>query len=170
MTHTDKNRIRLLKSHGINPYPSRSHRTGLIATLTGDQQDGGNPQVIAGRIKELVESSTGELQVRLEDESGGILFVIPGNIPTETGTLRKSDLVEVTGNLKSDQFQVLKVRLLAPSSVSDPPAPLVSHQKLRGNLEIRAQICHSIRKFFRNKGFIEIEAPYLYPSPALDPW
>lgn len=42
-------------------------------------------------------------------------------------------------------------------------------EKRRKNLLLRAKIIQGIRQFFIDQGFIEIETPYLVPSPGMEP-
>ncbi len=39
----------------------------------------------------------------------------------------------------------------------------------RGNLILRGKIIQAIRRFFAEEGFVEIETPYLVPSPGMEP-
>jgi lysyl-tRNA synthetase class 2 len=41
--------------------------------------------------------------------------------------------------------------------------------KLKKNLHRRGKIIHAIRQFFLREGFVEIETPYIVPSPGMEP-
>jgi len=43
------------------------------------------------------------------------------------------------------------------------------NEKRRQNLILRAKIIQGIRQFFIDQGFIEVETPYLVPSPGMEP-
>ncbi|MCY3680639.1 MAG: EF-P lysine aminoacylase EpmA [Gemmatimonadetes bacterium] len=127
-------------------YPARCKRTHRICELQS-----GAFAVVAGR---LVERDS------LSDETGSVRLGFNTADEARTG-----DIVEVEGRLEGDVFYGTVLRVLVPSR--DGAVPLT--QSVQANLRKRAKIIAGIRRFFDEKGFVEVETPLMVPQPGMEP-
>ena len=127
-------------------YPARCKRTHRVCDLQA-----GEFAVVAGR---LVERDA------LSDETGGVRLCFDAAHEARVG-----DIVEVEGRLKGDVFCASGLRVLVPSR--DGAVPL--SQSVQANLRKRAKIIAGIRRFFDEKGFVEVETPLMVPQPGMEP-
>ena len=127
-------------------YPARCKRTHRICELQP-----GEFAVVAGR---LVERDA------LSDETGTVRLCF--NTMHEA---RVGDVVEVEGRLEDDVFYATGVLVLVPSRDTDASLS----QSVQTNLRKRARIIAGIRRFFDEKGFVEVDTPLMVPQPGMEP-
>ncbi|MCY3870232.1 MAG: EF-P lysine aminoacylase EpmA [Gemmatimonadetes bacterium] len=127
-------------------YPARCKRTHRICELQS-----GAFAVVAGR---LVDSDT------LSDETGTVRL---GFNTADAG--RAGNIVEVEGRFEDDVFCASGLRVLVPSRGGAVPLT----QDVQTNLRKRAKIIAGIRRFFDEKGFVEVETPLMVPQPGMEP-
>ncbi len=140
-----------------NRYPARSRRECVISRIVP-----GRRTWIAGRLH---VSAGGELSLR--DASGSIALKSGDDFPPGAG-----DIVDLFGEIDEKgifrivSFDVLAPGrdLLAPGSVNDRLRDAGSVPFLRRNL-----VRDSVRSFFFEKGFLEVETPVLVPVPGQEP-
>ncbi len=127
-------------------YPSRCKRTHRICDLRSDEF-----AVVAGRLAG---------RNMLSDETGTIRLCF-----SRAPHARPGDIVEVEGRLKDRTFHAIALRVLAPSRY--PVSSLTT--RVQANLRKRAKIVAGMRRFFDQKGFVEVETPVLVPQPGMEP-
>ena len=127
-------------------YPARCRRTHRVCELKP-----GEFAIVAGR---LVERDT------LSDETGTVRLGFNVAHGAKVG-----DIVEVEGRLKGDVFHAVVLRVLVPSRSADGSLS----QSVQANLRKRAKIIAGIRRFFDEKGFVEVETPLMVPQPGMEP-
>ena len=127
-------------------YPARCKRTHRVCELQS-----GAFAVLAGR---LVDSDT------LSDETGTVCLCFNTVAEAKIG-----DIVEVEGRFEGDVFHAAGLRVLVPSRGAD--VSLI--QSVQANLRKRAKIISGIRRFFDEKGFVEVETPLMVPQPGMEP-
>ena len=135
----------------MHDYPSRQYPTRCKRTHPVCELQSGEFAVVAGR---LVERDS------LSDETGGVRLCFDAAHEARVG-----DIVEVEGRLKGDVFCASGLRVLVPSR--DGAVPL--SQSVQANLRERAKIIAGIRRFFDEKGFVEVETPLMVPQPGMEP-
>ena len=127
-------------------YPARCKRTHRICELKS-----GEFAVVAGRLTD---------RDLLSDETGAVRLCF--NTAAEA---RVGDIVEVEGRFEDDVFDASGLRVLVPSR-----GEAVSlSQSVQTNLRKRARIISGIRRFFDEKGFVEVETPLMVPQPGMEP-
>ena len=135
-----------MRDYPSRQYPARSKRTHRVCELQA-----GEFAVVTGR---LVERDA------LSDETGGVRLCFDAAHEARVG-----DIVEVEGRLEGDIFCASGLRVLVPSR--DGAVPL--SQSVQANLRKRAKIIAGIRRFFDEKGFVEVETPLMVPQPGMEP-
>ncbi len=127
-------------------YPARCKRTHRICDLQS-----GEFAVVAGRLvaRDSLFDETGSMRLCFNTEYGA----------------QAGDIVEVEGCLEGDVFHASGLRVLVPSR--DGAVPL--SQSVQENLRKRANIIAGIRRFFDEKGFVEVETPLMVPQPGMEP-
>ena len=135
-----------MRDYPSSHYPARCRRTHRICELQP-----GEFAVVAGR---LVERDA------LSDETGTVRLCF--NTVHEA---RVGDVVEVEGRLEDDVFDATVLRVLVPSRST---AASLS-QSVQANLRKRARIIAGIRRFFDEKGFVEVDTPLMVPQPGMEP-
>ena len=135
-----------MRDYPSSHYPARCRRTHRICELQP-----GEFAVVAGR---LVERDA------LSDETGTVRLCF--NTVHEA---RVGDVVEVEGRLEDDVFDATVLRVLVPSRST---AASLS-QSVQTNLRKRARIIAGIRRFFDEKGFVEVDTPLMVPQPGMEP-
>lgn len=166
-------RLQSLRARGINPYPSRSHRTlqlknvGSLQTQISGPSCGlpvgqGQLPVVAGRLASLDDFGW----VDLKDETTSVRFRYD---PKEAIALHLDCGDYVEGEVHIDEGEAFprlaKLRLLGASLRGDGRVEGASLKTLRA----RGVILHGIRNFFIGRGFLEVETPTLSPNPGLEP-
>ncbi|MSS71656.1 MAG: EF-P lysine aminoacylase GenX [Candidatus Latescibacteria bacterium] len=149
---------------GIDPYPPRCRRTRRISALKE-----GEPAIIAGKLNAPTAESgvlfdgSGSVEVSFDPNLGGDLSAL---LFAESG-----DWIEAEGTLKGDRFTARACWVLA-KSLGPPPdfdRFSVGSGRRRKNLEIRARTLTAVRRFFENRGFLEVETPLLVTAAGQEP-
>ena len=135
-----------MRDYPSRQYPPRCKRTHRVCELQS-----GEFAVVAGRVVE---------RDALSDETGRVRLCFDAAHEARVG-----DIVEVEGRLKGDVFCASGLRVLVPSR--DGAVPL--SQSVQANLRKRAKIIAGIRRFFDEKGFVEVETPLMVPQPGMEP-
>ena len=141
-------------------YPSRCNRTHRVAGI--DSADGG---FVCGRILRL-----GTHSLTIGDESGTADLKLDSE-RTECEGLAAGDIVEIKfirgadGACAADAIRLLAKATQTPWGNADfrrfGPA-------LKCTLRLRAELIDSVRRFFAENDFLEVETPALVPSPGLE--
>jgi len=128
-------------------YPS-SGRSCRIADLLPDQS-----ATIAGRVTEHSN------RLILSDETG--------SVPLEgmPEAASPGDIIDATGIWRPPTFQVECWKPLVLSK--RPPNPV--SERARERIRQRAEILHTIRVFFRDRGFLDVETPAIVRLPGMEP-
>ena len=135
----------------MRDYPSRQYPARCKCTHRICELQSGEFAVVAGRVVE---------RDALSDETGGVRLCFDAAHEARVG-----DIVEVEGRLEGDIFCAKGLRVLVPSR--DGAVPL--SQSVQANLRKRAKIIAGIRRFFDEKGFVEVETPLMVPQPGMEP-
>lgn len=140
-------------------YPSRCiGRHGAIAQLVPDEDI-----ILRGRLIQVSDQTA-----VLADETGRVVFNwgAVGNAPPACG-----DIVELRGCLGPDEVFVVDQILVLSRSVrdfrdGDWPRYHVLERSLIKNLQLRAKVLAALRSFFAQRGFMEVETPYMLEAPG----
>ena len=135
-----------MRDYPSSLYPARCKRTHHICELQA-----GEFAVVAGR---LVERNV------LSDETGTVRLCF-----STVHEARVGDIVEVEGCFEDDVFCATGLRVLVPSRDADASLS----QSVQANLRKRARIIAGIRRFFDEKGFVEVDTPLMVPQPGMEP-
>ncbi len=153
-------RIEHLRSNGIEAYPARVSRSHTVRQV----RDAGNSRsasVIAGR---LVRMDPHARKGVLKDWTGTVDVVLAAPALTAIlPMLSEGDLVECTGTLGRDVYDVSAIRLLVPS-LRNAPEPAAADF-----VSIRARLLAHTRSFFEASGFIGVDTPTFMNVPDLTP-
>jgi len=155
-----------------NNYPSTVNRTCLISEI-GNFTDF-NKIYLCGRLTYLDrEKKTGQLR----DWSGSIqlTFSVDDDNLTE---LNQGDIVQLNGILNDVIFSASDFKILVPlnnqkrissSSQESKWNQLLNNQKQFELIKFRSDFLQTVRQFFLEQGFIEIDAPSLVPTAGMEP-
>ncbi|PJC40874.1 MAG: lysine--tRNA ligase [Parcubacteria group bacterium CG_4_9_14_0_2_um_filter_41_8] len=177
-------RLEKIYKSGINPFPSASARTHVIAELKSKGK-----AIIVGRVRSIrghggstfchIEDGTGAFQIYLKkDELGEKLydafhdFIDVGDFVQVSGKIFKTKRGENTLLVK--EWAILSKALLPlPEKwhgLQDIEArfrkrylDLIANPQVRDIFVARAVILSSVRKFLDDAGFLEVETPILQP-------
>lgn len=185
LVKTRREKLELLKSKGINPFPNSSNRQQTISEAR-DLMD--KQVVVVGRI--LVKRGHGKLVFAdIVDESGKIQLLFSQNLvgAEQMEILDLTDLgdfIEVSGKIIKTVAGEISVEVASFTILSKSLSPLPStwfgfkdtDERYRkryvdflmnaDSKEIitkRSKIVSEVRRFLEDKGFIEIETPTLQP-------
>jgi len=145
--------------HDKTRYPSRCFQQHVPIVSA----QGGRTLLLRGRIVQL-EMEKGILV----DETGEMPFVLCGD-----DSLHCGDIVELLGSLDDDGILVAKEgRLLAASKrdfrQGDWARFHANKGALRENLLFRSRVISAMRDFFSERGFLEVDTPYLTIASGLE--
>ncbi len=184
----------LLREKGIDPYPSKTHRTHALSDVLkkfSTLEEGKKKVVVAGRVLAKrehggsvfvdIHDGTEKLQVYFKLDSLGDAF----SLFMETVDI--GDVVEAEGKLfktkkGEETLEVSGWRMLAKSLLPLPEKwhglqdveerfrkrylDLLMNKDVKRRFENRSLILHAIRAFFEKKNFLEVETPMLHPIPG----
>ena len=190
-----RERLAQIKSAGIDPYPSTTARTHMLAEVWNsfDQLLENKTTVIcAGRLR-LFRKHGGLTFAQLQDESRTMQLALHRDqIGEETyeqfhNILDVGDFIEITGsvfNTKKGEptidvhaFHILS-KSLSPlpekfHGLTDVEAryrerelDLISNPDVMKRFVARSKLVSSMRQFLNDRGFIEVETPMLQPIPG----
>lgn len=188
-------KVTVLKSQGINPYPYKFSRSHTNAQLQEHFKDLPNETLteekvsVAGRIRSIRNSG---MFIDLYDETGSIqafsaLKEIPEELVTLLSLLDLGDWIGVHGVIRRTKRGELTVNVSGLEILSKSLLPLpekyhgltdietryrqryidlIVNEESRDRLRKRSQIIASIRTFLSEKGFLEVETPMLHIIPG----
>ena len=146
-SRTDKHIfMAIMTPPGPSPeYPSRCSRTHTVEELKPAVR-----AVIAGRI--------------LFDRGDPVLRDETGRIPLSTCvSLSEGDILEATGVLEPTGFKVASIRTLTPCRTTPSVGLDISA------VRTRSRLLEATRRFFYDRGFLEVETPSVVRSPGMEP-
>jgi lysyl-tRNA synthetase class 2 len=184
-------KMKELRSAGVNPYPYRFETTHGVASLAADEAAlaaSGTEVRVSGRLMALrghgktafghVEDRTGRIQVYIRrDDIGEEAFrrfelLDVGDIVGVCGTLFRTRTHELT--IRISAFDVLS-KALRPlpekwHGLTDKEiryrqryVDLVMNPEVREVFVKRSLLVETMRQFLRGRGFLEVETPILQP-------
>jgi lysyl-tRNA synthetase, class II len=188
-------KMNVLKSRGINPYPYNFARSHTAAVLQEKYKDLANEAMteeevaIAGRIRSIRNSG---MFIDLHDETGSIqvfsaIKELPEDIISLLDLLDLGDWIGVSGMIRRTKRGELTVNLQSLELLSKSLLPLpekyhgltdietryrqryidlIVNEESRERLRRRSQILSSIRTFLSDRGFLEVETPMLHIIPG----
>ncbi len=188
-------KLKLIEEKGINPYPARCN-CSLPISYVLDKFDelakSGEEVVVCGRIRSM-RIHGGSSFADLEDESGKIqLYFKKDEIGDEnykffTDLIDSADILEAKGYVFTTKkgeksIKVREYRLLAKALLPLPEKwhgltdteiryrkrylDLLANKNVKNIFEKRSYMVREIRRFFDDRGFIEVETPILQPIPG----
>lgn len=172
-----------LKSHknmiinGDSPYPPKFERTTTIANLIEDQYD---EFKIGGRIVQKNRKGN-EDYFEVNDGSGSVLVEIPTITNAQVG-----DIIQVTSNRYDGKIHSPEIKVITKSLVELPNKKqwdkkdyefqkkhrdigMIIDSDLKQTFIDRSIINSLIRGFYSQRGFVEVETPFLVPYPEIAP-
>lgn len=188
-------KVNVLKSRGIDPYPYNFARSHVASALQEKYKDLPNETItddevsVAGRIRSIRNSG---MFIDLHDETGSIqIFSALKDLPEETISLLDlldlGDWVGATGMIRRTKRGELTVNLQSLELLSKALLPLpekyhgltdietryrqryidlIVNEDSRDRLRKRSRIISGIRSFLSEKGFLEVETPMLHIIPG----
>jgi len=157
---------------------------------TEEKRDENRQYIVSGRIK-LFRIMGKASFIKIEDESGVLqIYVARDNLPEGfyNNTFKKlievGDIVEISGfpfvtgqgelSLHCNEFRIL-TKAIAPlpekfHGVTDKEIryrkrylDLIMNSEVRKTFQIRSKVISLTRRFFEDKGFLEVETPMMHP-------
>lgn len=192
---TRRERLATLRTHGVDPYPSSTARTHVVADVLAafaDLEASQKPFTIAGRVR-AVRQMGGLTFVRVMDGSGTMQAVVKGDnlgdvaYAAFTDFADVGDFYEFTGTAfttkKGEQSVLATSCVLLSKALSPLPEKwhglsdvetryrqreldLIANDDVRARLVTRSKIVAAMRRFFDDRGFLEVETPMLQPIPG----
>lgn len=183
-------KLQALKDAGIDPYPAfPAGRTMINEVLDrfDDLEKNQNDLTIAGRIRaSRLHGKAAFFDV--EDESGRIQLFANNDDTAHFALLKETidigDILEITGNAYLSKRGEKSIRVSAWRFLAKSIAPLPSgwfglqdkeerfrkryldllmNEDVKKRFLIRSKIVTAIRRFFDERGFVEVETPTLQP-------
>ncbi|WP_104697160.1 MULTISPECIES: lysine--tRNA ligase [unclassified Helicobacter] len=156
-----------------------------------EKRDTDNNFYVVGRVK-LLRMMGKACFVNIEDESGNLqIYISQNDIKEQFDILKKTlevgDFINVCGFpfvTKTGELSLyaLEYKLLTKSIVPLPEkfhgltdielryrqryVDLIMNREVKETFKLRSQIISKVRKFFEEKGFLEVETPMLHPIPG----
>lgn len=187
-----KERLELLRQHGVNPYPSSVSRTHPVARVLQNFEELEKEQAsitITGRVR-LIRAHGGLTFLQIQDESGIMQAALKRDAIGEDvyeffgQTIDIGDFLQTTGTVfvtkKGERTllvtsYVLLTKALLPlpekwHGLSDTETrfrkrylDLIMNTDVKERMVTRSKIITAIRSLLDAKGFIEVETPTLQP-------
>lgn len=175
-----------LRQAGIKPFGRRFEKTATLAELKAGFEEG-KPVKAAGRLISLrehgkslfcdIKDQTEKLQLYLNKESSGEAFGLKdyldiGDIIGAEGKLFKTRTGEITVNVESLTVLAKSIRPLPEKwhGLKDIETryrqrylDLIANDEVKKVFFIRSRIIREMRRFFDEKGYLEVETPILQP-------
>jgi len=190
ITEQRREKLRKMRSLGIDPFPHRYHRSHTNKeAIALFQRDDCAPHVsLAGRI--MAYRTMGKATfIDVRDSSGKIQAYFRSNLLGDKYDLLKEfdigDIIGMSGEIfRTHSGEVtLKVNDFAMLSKSLQPLPekwhgltdvekryrqryldLISSEEINRIFTVRSKAIAAIRRFLNGRGFIEVETPVLHPA------
>jgi lysyl-tRNA synthetase, class II len=186
------NKIKQLRQKGINPYGCRFEKTDTLQRLRSNLESGkladDTPVAVAGRIISLrghgkslfcdIKDNTAKMQLYIKkdsigDELWGLSELLDiGDIVGAEGRFFKTRTGEITLNISHITLLSKSLRPLPEKwhGLKDVEAryrqrylDLIANDKSKDIFTARNLIIKGIRRFFDERGYIEVETPMLQP-------
>ncbi len=186
-----RKKLAAIRQMGVNPYPSRSHRTAT-ATEADAQFSPGAAATLAGRIRSIrlhgkscfvdIQDGSGAFQLFLSvDQTGAEAFSF------FTTSIDVGDVIQAEGVyfLTKKEEKTLEVHAWTLLSKSLRPLPekwhglkntderyrrryvdLIMNDEVRAIFETRSLVIKKIRAYLESYGFMEVETPMLQTIPG----
>ncbi len=187
-----RDKIKALREKGLKPFGSRFEKTAALSSLKDDFEKGhikeGGIVKVAGRLMNLREHGKSFFSDIKDHTAKMQLYTKKDNIGEEAWALKDlidiGDIIGAEGELfKTRTGEVtVKVSSFTILSKSMHPLPekwhglkdieiryrqryldLISNDEAKEVFLIRSRIVSSIRRFFDDRGYIEVETPMLQP-------
>ncbi|MCL5264426.1 MAG: lysine--tRNA ligase [Chloroflexi bacterium] len=182
-------KLESLRAVGIDPYPRRYERTHMAAEAVGQfEQLTGQEVRVAGRIVGMrilgkatfahLADASGRIQIYArqdvlgEDKYGLFKMLDLGDFIGATGTMFRTKTGEVTVEVRDYEF-LAKSLLPLPEKwhglvdvekrYRQRYLDLIANPSTRRVFEIRSGVIDAMRRFLRERGFVEVETPILQP-------
>lgn len=175
-----------LRQAGINPFGARFDKTDTLARIKAGFEENKSVKV-AGRLMSLrehgkslfcdIKDHTGKLQLYLKKDNLGEAFGLKdyldiGDIVGAEGKLFKTKTGEITVNVDSFTVLAKSMRPLPEKwhGLKDIETryrqrylDLIANDEVTKVFFIRSRIIRDMRRFFDERGYIEVETPMLQP-------
>lgn len=183
-------KLERLQANNIDPYPSQSVKKGLMSGFLADFKaliKSEKKVILAGRIRSL-RLQGGSAFLHFEDESGRVqAFVRKDNIGVDSYQQFKEnidlgDFVEISGTAfetktKEPTILAAKIKILSKALLPLPDKhsglkdadlrfrkrylDLLANPEVKEVFTLRSKIIKSIRDYFDEEGFVEVDTPIL---------
>ena len=188
-------RLKTLRQHGIDPYPSdveRSHTIKEFLAHFEEFEDNQTSVTLVGRLR-TIRKHGGLTFANLEDGSGTVQLAFQRNELGEDDydflheTLDMGDFIQITGTafvtrkgeqtLDATEYD-LTTKTLLPlpekwHGLTDTEAryrqrylDLLSNESVKAKFRVRAKILKTMRDYLDQHGFLEVETPILQHVPG----
>ena len=187
-----RNKVKALQEMGVKPFGGRFEKTGTFLSIKSDFEEGnireGSIVKVAGRLMNLREHGKSFFS-DLKDHTAKIqLYTKKDNVSEDAWALKElvdiGDIIGAEGELFKTRTGELTVKvtsfiMLAKSMRLLPEKwhglkdieiryrqrylDLISNDEAKEVFLIRSRIVSSIRRFFDERGYIEVETPMLQP-------
>ncbi|MBA7595862.1 Lysine--tRNA ligase [subsurface metagenome] len=186
-------KLKELRSKAIEPYPYKFDRTHTVAEALADFEklvESETPVKVAGRLRTRrdfgktcffdLHDSSGKIQLYLRKDEALLAALLPALLPLidlgdfvgVTGPLFKTKTGEPTVNVK--EFTILSKSLAAlpekfhglqdtEQRLRKRHLDLLVNQETREVFRLRTRLIALTRRFFDERGFLEVETPMLQP-------
>ena len=189
---TRLSKLDALRARGVEPWPVRFDRTHLAQQLHDEhdalQPGDGSGQIVrvAGRLK--ASRTQGKLAFGdIMDSSGQIQLFVSGGAVEAFDEFDSGDIVGATGevirtkrgelSVKTEDVVLLAKALRSPPDkwhgVSDVEVrfrqrylDLIANEDARRVAQLRPAVIRTMRHYFDERGFAEVETPVLHPIPG----
>lgn len=187
-------KLKILEDAGIDPYPARSYRTIKIADFLanfGQLEKNAREEVIAGRLMSI-RGQGGILFADLFDGTGRVQLVLQkSNIEQAfalfVDTVDTGDFIDACGSayktkrgersLKVNSWRLLSKSLLpipdewfglkdGEKRLREREIDMLMSEEVRAMVERRSTFWQTIRNFYLDRDFLEVETPVLETTPG----
>ncbi|MEX2599203.1 MAG: lysine--tRNA ligase, partial [Dehalococcoidia bacterium] len=191
-----RSKLERVVAQGIDPFPPRYHRTHTTAQAVAayeqaeDASKDAGTVSVAGRLTRMrgmgkasfldIEDSEGRLQLFVRKDALGDAYALLDDLDLGDFAGAEGNLIRTkTGEVS---VEVLKITLLA-KALRPPPEKfhglkdveqryrqryldLIANREVHGVMRSRSRIISAIRRFFDERGYLEVDTPVLVPVPA----
>ncbi len=187
-----RNKVKVLQEKGLKPFGGRFEKTGTLLSLKADFEAGnikeGSPVKVAGRLMSLREHGKSFFSDIKDHTAKMQLYTKKDNIGEEAWGLKDlvdiGDIIGAEGELFKTRTGEVTVKVVAFTMLAKSMHPLpekwhglkdieiryrqryldlISNDEAKEVFLIRSRIVSSIRRFFDERGYIEVETPMLQP-------